>query len=853
MPSDRYVRHSATRDQASQIEQVVAESAPCQRYLPADARKAFVELEALARGGLERQRESANARYVERVVPSVRQTVHRDLNVVLTDEQARAIAADEDATLVLAGAGTGKTSVIAGKVAWLVDSSDVSPDEILVLAYNRNAAEELRERLPNHLKADVQTFHAFARRVSGEVSGAAPSISKLATGTALLPAFIERSMEGLIADPATPKSVITFLTDQPVPYRSPFDFKTKAEYDAYVKNGRLVTLNGEFVRSFEELTIANFLARNGIAYEYERAYPYPTATRVRRQYQPDFTIHRDGWRGDSVGEPLYIEHFALDAKGKPPKRWGTAASADYAAGVQWKRQLHKQQGTELLETYSWQNWDGTLLTSLSGRLIELGVPIKPVPHSELLTKLRKALQFSNVAALLTSFLHHLKTSMLTAAALRDRASNFPEPKRAAAFLDLFELIEACYATELENEGAVDFDDLIRMARDHLMAGRWRSDYRYVLVDEFQDISAGRIALLSALLPPGAACTVVGDDWQSIYRFAGSDVRLVRGASEYLGHTDQRELQQTFRFRSGILNPATEFIRRNPAQSQREMRPASSAGVDNGVTIIAKPPYPGAPSSKRTAERRGLAESLTTIAASAATSENRVSVLVLGRYQASKNLLEPSISRHQRLDLEFSTVHRAKGREADFVVVLDLVEDRRGFPSRIEDDPLLDLAAPPLGDFPDEEERRLFYVALTRARHGVFLVTNPTKPSAFVKELARASPAHVKWFGELTSGPECPICRGRLIPSQSKRNLRCDGWPGCTFQAPECRACQAGYLLRSRDSLQCTNSRCAANFEHQCPNCHYGVLVERRGPRGRFLGCTRYWEIPPCEYTRPLDA
>ena len=136
------------------------------------------------------------------------------------------------------------------------------------------------------------------------------------------------------------------------------------------------------------------------------------------------------------------------------------------------------------------------------------------------------------------------------------------------------------------------------------------------------------------------------------------------------------------------------------------------------------------------------------------------VLVLGRYRQRRGglLAHP---RKGALRVEFSTVHGAKGREADYVIVLDLNDGRWGFPSKVEDDPLLELVLPPVsgGAYPFAEERRLFYVAMTRARIGAYLVTDPVRPSTFVTELLRES-HELRQIGELA--PECPLCRKGVL-------------------------------------------------------------------------------------------
>ncbi|MCY4529156.1 MAG: UvrD-helicase domain-containing protein, partial [Chloroflexi bacterium] len=230
-------------------------------------------------------------------------------------------------------------------------------------------------------------------------------------------------------------------------------------------------------------------------------------------------------------------------------------------------------------------------------------------------------------------------------------------------------------------------------------GKWETHYRYVLVDEFQDISAGRMKLLQALNRDDTAYFLVGDDWQSINRFAGSDVGLLRNCGDYLGHVQIRTLNKTFRFGDGILGPSTEFVLSNPEQWKRTLTSASVT-VDRGITVIYEDPA------------AGLQRAREDIQTSAPV--NGHSVLVLGRYKSSEKALQGKTPSD-----EFSTVHRAKGRESDYLVVLDLKDGRWGFPSKVEDDPLLELVLPPAsgGGYPFAEERRLFYVAMTRARIG----------------------------------------------------------------------------------------------------------------------------------------
>ena len=211
-----------------------------------------------------------------------------------------------------------------------------------------------------------------------------------------------------------------------------------------------------------------------------------------------------------------------------------------------------------------------------------------------------------------------------------------------------------------------------------------------------------------------------------------------------------------------------------------------------------------------------------------------------------------------MKVEFSTVHAAKGREADFVIVLDLKDGRRGFPSQMEDDPLMELVLPPNSEdtVAHAEERRLFYVAMTRAKRGVYLITDATRPSAFVTEL-RKSFRGMRQLGEVAGyeGPVCPRCLdGKLVSSQTRKSLRCTNHPLCTHLAPRCPNCDGGYAVVTLEPVACicTNPNCD-NPPKACPRCGLGVIMERNGRYGSFLGCTGYMSEPPCTYTRNIES
>ena len=702
-------------------------------------------------------RRKANSLFVSNHAPSVQAASLAAVPNPLTNEQAESVATDEDVTLVLAGAGTGKTTVVVGKVAHLVRNQGVSPHEVLVLAFNKKAVAEISDRLPGDLStAHVRTFHGFGRRVIADVERAKPTMAEF-VGEFELPDTLKDILNELLDDPQQSDATANFIASYNGAYESAFDFHTQEEYDAYIRSVELRTLSGVRVRSFEELEIANYLTKHGVKFCYERPYPKWTQTPEYGQYRPDFFL---------PDYDIYIEHNALDKLGRPPRGW-----KGYKERVEWHTCTHMKYGTKLIETYSWQHREGILIRELRERLEREEVRFERVPERELLLELARQL-IDWLAKLLEKFLNHVKTNGLSPEELRARASEQGTLWRNEGFLKVFEQVRTRYEQRMSAEGKLDFHDLINRAAHYIREGKWETPYRYVLVDEFQDISAGRMKLLKALRRDDTAYFLVGDDWQSINRFAGSDVGLLRNCGDYLGHVQTRTLSKTFRFGDDILGPSTEFVRRNPEQTQRTLTSASAA-EDKGITVVAA--YDPAAGLQRA--REDIEESAR---------GNGHSVLVLGRYRSSENPLQIKSPLE-----EFSTVHRAKGREADYVVVLDLKDGRWGFPARIEDNSLLELVLPPVsgGAYPFAEERRLFYVAMTRARIGAYLITDPVRPSTFVTELRQQS--------------------------GSLRQL--------DARAPE------------------------------CPRCHRGRLRVMNGSRGQFWGCTEYRSDPSCRYKKNIET
>ncbi|EPX76414.1 DNA helicase IV [Salipiger mucosus DSM 16094] len=294
----------------------------------------------------------------------------------LTPEQRLSVVVDEDATLVLAGAGSGKTSVITAKAAYLVKAEIRKPSELLLLAFAKDAATEMSERIEARCGVPVaaRTFHALAYEIIGEVEGEKPPLAPTATDDKAFLSLMKEILRHIVATASDiAQTVIGWFAGFFDDFPTEWDFKTKHEWYAQIESRNLRTLQGETVNSFEELLIANWLFRNGIAYEYEPNYEHKLQKTGRRVYTPDFRLIESG---------AYIEHFGVRKKrGRDGKEELTTAPYidrdEYLEGMDWKRQVHAEHETILVETYSWEREEGRLLEALGKvRQLLLQFPVR---------------------------------------------------------------------------------------------------------------------------------------------------------------------------------------------------------------------------------------------------------------------------------------------------------------------------------------------------------------------------------------------------------------------------------------------------------------------------------------------
>ena len=758
----------------------------------------------------------------------------------LTAEQRLSVVVDEDATLVLAGAGSGKTSVITAKAAYLVKAGIRQPEEILLLAFAKNAAAEMARRVEARSGVPIvaRTFHAIAYDIIGAVEGSKPALADHATDDAAFTALIKQILKDLVHTLSeVSKAIIEWFAHFLVEPKTEWDFETKHAYYTHMEQQDLRTLQGEKVKSYEELQIANWLYENGVEYEYEPVYEHKVSETGRRDYQPDFRLTESG---------VYIEHFGVRRQKMRDgsERLFTAPFVNrekYLASMDWKREAHAAHKTTLIETYSFERQEGRLLIGLAEKIAP-HVTLKPRPADTIYNQVIELNQVDAFSQMLGTFLRKYKSGGYSLQHCETKSARLKLGKRAKAFLAVFAPVFEEYQKRLR--GRIDFEDMILQAAHYAETSRYVSPFRHILVDEFQDISQSRARLVKALKGqhPDVRMFAVGDDWQSIFRFAGSDIHLMRHfGTEFGGTFDGAsgihravDLGRTFRSVDQIAFAARTFVLKNPAQIQKQIVPAGTA-VEPAIKVVMTP---------KSEEEKKLSEVLTALSAKLDGTASLASVLLLGRYR----FLEPDMQglkrRFPRLSINFKTIHASKGLEADHVILLNVDSGRTGFPSEIVDDPLLALVSPEEEAFQNAEERRVMYVAMTRARHTLTILASNARPSTFVTEL-KEDPAYAlaEATGAEEDAHECGECGGRLLGVRGQDGriwYRCAHLQHCGNLLPACSSCGTALPRRAEGS---TEVRCACGSSYpSCPECEDGWLVERTGTYGRFLGCVRY---PTC--------
>lgn len=799
-----------------------------------------------------------------------------DPNIKLDREQRIAVLSDEDYTLIIAGAGAGKTTTVAAKVKYLVDRKKVNPEEILVISFTNKAVSELKERINDNLKikCPVTTFHSTGNAI---IRKQQPEKLNIATEGFMYNIVNEYLQRYVLNNPDLINKLVLFfsyyldmdLDDSSIDslkndlstrafYTLKSDIETRLEDINYMAKKK-ITINNERVKSIEEARIANFLYLNGIEYEYEAPYEFHIKDSLK-VYTPDFTIYNGH-------QKIYLEHFGISESGEN-NRFTKDELAKYKKQIIDKKKLHQEHGTKLIYTFSKYNDNSNLLDKLKELLIQANVKMSPKSTHEIYTKLqqnRENRYFSKFIKLVLIFINNFKTNGFEDEDFSRLKLN-SKSERNKVFLDITQNIYRYYQSKLNEYNLVDFQDMINESTKILKEVKEmkkKLNFKYIFVDEYQDISLQRFNLTKALSEvTDAKIIAVGDDWQSIYAFSGSRLELFTKFEESLGYAKILQITHTYRNSQELIDMAGDFVQRNDSQIKKKLVSPKSLAYPIAIFTYSEDQEK---SNKRgklgilEAKARCLTKVLKVIIERQKKEDS--SILLLGRYgfdghhlaRTSWFYLDNKEQLHSKvypkINLTFMTAHSSKGLGYDDVVIINGEDGLYGFPSQIKNDPVLNMVVSNDRSFAYAEERRLFYVALTRTKNRVYIISPENHPSRFIIELlnhnykqlyidnnniSRQETNYVKDFRK------CPVCGFPMFVMDNK--------------------------YYGRRMWICTNDQEICDFVtndlhggktriRKCPDCVGGYLFikKRKDDDTYFLGCSNYkYNGKGCNHAEPLD-
>jgi superfamily I DNA/RNA helicase len=667
----------------------------------------------------------------------------------LNELQHEAVISEEKRLLVLAGAGSGKTKTLLQKIVYLIEEKGVSPSDILAITFTKNAANEMIDRLI--VSADtsgqyekilldkrlspqekekvryqqrkkyrwidnltIRTFHGFCyntlrndgvrefdnkfRIISDDKSiNENEEILKYVAPETIIEVFHKLLIEQ--CDDTNyliqlKRYVLDYIVDR-------IHIDRSKRFDLHEDNRFYTTLDGTKVRSKSEQFIADWLFRHNIKYVYE------PELNVK-----DFTFHPDFYVPEA---DLYIEHIS-----------------NKSAPIKNKEEQFKKGELLLVKTYEDVTHDSTLFNQTLENIVKNRLPANYLftvalnyneefncYHEDLKDFIRLIMRVTDMIKVEDFNIDDILTKVSKSELTKD------QHERVRNFYELAIPIVKKYNNYCINKSYLDFNDLISRCTSLFrnyddIVNKFRIKYKYILVDEFQDVNNLQVELIKLLLTEQTQLFCVGDDWQSIYGFRGSNVSYIIEFEKHFPSSMVIKLNLNYRSTQNIVNASNEVIKHNKFKIEKEIHAAKKS--EHKIVVFS--------GSNEEENIQFCAEKIKELLKSELVSED-----ILFLYRRSK-MYKPyqAVFKKKGIKVQNKTIHAAKGLEAKVVFILGLTEGSGGFPDIWLEDRIFQVIKPSNRDLLLEEERRLFYVAITRAKEKLFLITEKGNESDFLKEI-----------------------------------------------------------------------------------------------------------------------
>ena len=643
----------------------------------------------------------------------------------LDPQQIEAVVACEDAELILAPAGSGKSASLLAKINYITDVLIIPADKVLVIAFTKKVVKELKERVGND-KVNISTFHSLGNSIiRGEGAGKKKRVILEDESLKFLKKTVKELRQNNEEYARKFNDYLMFYQSVPVDLAELKDEKERVEFNkTYLRR----TLRA--VAEYKENPEGKF-----------REYVDDKRTQLKANWCYAYQIKYD--IDENTSEISVV-----------PK--------------QIKRRLPEKQIAKLLDADIKYRADCEALEELFGSVLSLQ-----------------------------------KNEQISVNDLKRRISKMPNEyirRRALKFYDLYYPIYRKYEKYLIDNDMFDFADMLNDATKIVERSRAGSQpYEYVLVDEVQDLSRSKCLLLNAILKKCKKVKMfaVGDDWQSIYRFAGSNLKVLSDFEKIFERKTYRGLiELTYRFGEPTAKISGKFIQKNPDQSKKDVKTFRKTGTPIILALNLKKQDKEVPADYETVDAeiqklyKEFGEKLFEKRVQIISRYNRDVWRVVdeksGHYKNAKivNDAEGNVElkwkigdANKTIDVQFCSMHKSKGITRDIVIVINLNAGMLGMPATRADEPVMATMLAEIDPYPLAEERRLFYVAITRAKEKTILVADATRISRFVYEISPGLKG--------TAVKICPKCKSGILVERKRRR---DGktFYSCSNYASGCK-------------------------------------------------------------------
>lgn len=623
---------------------------------------------------LDKYIEEKNNQFINNEIIRTKETLDNINGYALDNNQRTAVISNEVNTLVIAGAGSGKSLTIIGKIIYLINIKKVNPKEILCISFTNDATNSLKKNLNKYNNYDVSitTFHKLALNIIRK-NNLKISIADDKELTNIVDNYFK---EYVTKDINLVKDLVNYFTIY-INLNS-------------IDSNKIKTLKiSEYVQDKYDYIISCFLYLKGINYTYK--------------YTDDKSI--------------------FDIK---------------TTIITINRNIDTYQNSNNIELFEIQFEDGSVLKYLEKKLKERNITFKKLDYSKVYNNLQEYTDyFKQLKKLLITFINLFKSSDYNITKFDEinkeikKIKDKREKSRQKIFIKIALDIYSRYEYYLHDNKKLDFNDMINKASIIVNKNGTVDKYKYIIIDEYQDTSITKYNLINNIRQKNnSKIMVVGDDWQSIYGFTGCTLDIFINFENYYGYTKKVIIDNTYRNSQELINIASAFITKNSKQLKKTLH--SKIHNPNPIKLV----Y--------------YTDNFIEVLENIIKEINKTSskpIMLLGRNNndirkiisnkafkvEESNIIYTPLPNQK---IYFMTVHKSKGLEEDNVVIINSLDKIMGFPNKIVDDMVLKYVKNYKEYYPYEEERRLFYVALTRTKNNVYIMVNKSSESIFVSEIKK---------------------------------------------------------------------------------------------------------------------